>query len=53
MKMIYDDLQRGVMMKYELDDFVISFEDIYKGLPRRLDELISACHRQVFLNTFC
>lgn len=35
-------LSGGVMMKYELDNVVISFEDIYKGLPKRLDELISA-----------
>ncbi|WP_223702160.1 hypothetical protein [Sutcliffiella deserti] len=30
------------MKKYELDNVVISFENIYEGLPKRLDKLISA-----------
>jgi len=29
-------------MKYELGKVVISFEDIYEGLPKRLNELINA-----------
>lgn len=32
----------GSLMKYELDDEVISFKSIYEGLPKRLNELINA-----------
>lgn len=37
----------GVIMKHGLYNVEISFEDIYEGLPKRLDELISATKYEI------